>query len=63
MKCENCGAEVRIRGECEPARCEVRVADAFGPATFLIIDGGWLVHRCTIVTMSHTDANSAQPAN
>jgi DNA-binding CsgD family transcriptional regulator len=48
LKCDNCGSQVFVHGH-TPARCEVRSADEFGPATFLIVDAGWLVHRCTVV--------------
>jgi hypothetical protein len=50
IECENCGETVRVQEGGEPVRCEVRDTDACGPPTFIIIDGGWLVHRCTIIS-------------
>jgi len=44
VTCKNGGAEVSVSRE--PVEQELRPADAHGPAVFVVLGNGWVVHRC-----------------
>ncbi len=46
VRCPHCGTEVDVWQE--PMSQQTRAADEHGPRTFVIIGGGWLMHRCVI---------------
>jgi hypothetical protein len=48
VRCQNCGVVLRINAWQQPLNYETRPASPFGPATFVVIGNGWLVHRCVL---------------
>lgn len=62
VRCQNCGADVRIDPWQQPVMYRVREADAFGPPSFFIIAaGGWHLHQCVIVNSDSNGPRREEP--